>query len=195
VDDYGKVRIYNASCPSLPVLLRRLRSTKAPAGLWRRALEATLDRMGRHRQESLARATAAEILAIASTLAASNRHLRSDTARAQLRELHMMRKRRYRRGELTPAGGHNPEVLELWLRRSTKILTPLKRLPAEAEWRRRGGGRFPAALWDDLQASKSAAGRARLFVAAMTGCDVKSLDKTLQRHRRARRTANVSTVR
>jgi len=43
MDDYGKVRLYNACCPSLPVLLRRLRYTTASAGLWRRALVATLE--------------------------------------------------------------------------------------------------------------------------------------------------------
>ena len=64
--DYEKVRLYNDSCPSLRDLLVRLSRTKAPSGVWRRALVVTLRRMGT-RQDSLARVSAAEILTVAST--------------------------------------------------------------------------------------------------------------------------------
>jgi hypothetical protein len=36
-----------------------------------------------------------------------------------------MKSRRYSRGQLTPSQGYHPEVLELFVRRAQKKLTPL----------------------------------------------------------------------
>jgi hypothetical protein len=183
MDDYGKVRLYNASCPTLRDLLTKLRHTQAPAGVWRRSLATTLRRMGQQ-QDSLARVTAAEILTVTSTRSGSIRYPKSTSARAMLERLGAMERRQYSRGDLTPAAGHDPEVLELWLRGSAKLMKPLRRKDVEDEWHRLGGGQFPQETWTKLKASGSPGERARIFVAAINGCTVESLKKTLQRHRK-----------
>jgi hypothetical protein len=178
------VRLYNLSCPPLPELLKRIRYQKAPGGAWRRALVVTLARMGQHRQESLARATAVEILIATGTQAGSTVHPKSATPRAMLDQLHAMERRHYGRGSLTPAQGHHPDVLTVQMRRATKELNPLTREAAEALWRRWGGGQLPEPAWKRVTSRKSAHACALELVAAASGVSVESLTKTLQRERR-----------
>jgi len=63
-------------------------------------------------------------------------------------------------------------------------MKPLVRAAIEKEWRRLGGGRLPEDLWTKLEVSRGQGERARIFVAAINGCTVESLNKTLQRHRK-----------
>ena len=180
--DQEPVRLYNASCPQLPELLRALRRGSATAPVWRRLLILTLQRMG-HGQPALARVTAVEALMVLNVQAGSLTYPRSATARARAERLQGMRRRRYSRGALTPAAGHHPEVLHLMIRRAQKALEPLDRNAAEALWRKWGGGRFDR-VWQEVQRCGTPRGRAYAFVAAAWANDnVESLKKTLRRER------------
>lgn len=182
MDDPEKVRLYNKSCPPLDTLLWDLRRRHAPAGVWRRVLMVALRRMGQ-RQDSLARITAAEAITIASTGGYHASYPRSWTARTRLRGLQAMAKRRYGRGELTPADSHHPAVLAYRLRHAQSILTPLHRPAVMAAWRHWGAPRFPKDLWTQLGDSPKG-DRPYLLVAEANKISVDSLKKTLQRYRK-----------
>jgi hypothetical protein len=181
------IKLYNSSCPPLPELLKSIERThRHGAAVWRRALLLTLRRLGL-RQEGLARVTAVEILRLLSMSAASSLYEKSGQAREIAKRFQAMEKRRYSRGDLTPASGHHPDVLRWQLRSATRALKePLTRDCVANLWRGWGGGTVPARLWDELKARPAAATRALAFVAAASDCSEDTIKKTLQRDRRRR---------
>ena len=189
------------STRTFPDLLRQLLRVRPHedmddlyARFWRDALVIVLRQLGRidkKQHEQLARILAAELLVMASRVTGScnwitgvptppNVAMARSMAQGQKKLLH----RSYSRGSLTPIDSQVPWLLRRWCRTAEKALDPLTRPGAETLWRELSQKkRFPAALWENLKAAKSARFRAKVFVAALNGCSPDSLNRTLQRSR------------
>jgi hypothetical protein len=146
------------------------------------------------KQNSLARETALEILIAVRAWSSSIIYPTSAATRAMLRHIEAMRRQRYGRGRLTPAQGHDPDVLELQMRRAGKTLDPPSQEAAQNLWRQWVGGWLPAKTWERIESRKTSHARTLEFVGAASDITVESLLKRLQRERRRRRQRGQQTI-